>query len=229
MIVKARKIRAKGRKIPYRATRFWENLNKRVYRGYGQYNLPPMLPCTQEAVDAWIPYTRIDEVTPQMMSRIGVHFWVRQECLEACWEAPDSIGERIKMFGAVASPAFFMPGGDAPGAICLYNAYRSSWLARYWREMGINIIPSLYWDQVSLARYAFIGCPEGSIYTVSYSAMRKNGVSEAIFMDGMEIILEVLRPKELLFYGEIPEKYRDISTIMRSSFRVKRVRATLPK
>jgi hypothetical protein len=59
---------------------------------------------------------------------------------------------------AVVAPDFSM-WRDDPLCVQLWNLYRSRWVARYWQEAGINVIPNLQFADHRTHEFAFAGMP----------------------------------------------------------------------
>lgn len=71
-------------------------------------------------------------------------FFVDDYRFESVWSDVVQIAQKIKgqKWGGVCTPDFSL-WWSLPLAIKIYNVYRSRWVARYWQEYGIKILPTL--------------------------------------------------------------------------------------
>jgi hypothetical protein len=103
---------------------------------------------------------------------------------------------------AVVAPDFSM-WRDDPLAVQLWNLYRSRWVARYWQEAGINVIPNLQFADERTLEFAFAGMPvEAPVMAVECRTLaRESGADRARWVAGVERGLAALCPRRLLIYG----------------------------
>ena len=191
-------------KIPFRATKNWENVNLARYPGNGSYEIPRMAPCKCVDVDRWVPFNAAMSVPKEERSRTGVHFWVDDYQFLRTWTHPDRYMRMLREFGAVCSPDFSVYT-DFPVAMKIWNVYRNAWLGCYWQEMGVNVVPTAMWTSPDQP-YVWDGYPMYSIMAVSSVGSLKKAQDRENFVQGYQCMLDQLHPKEILFYGTVPEE-----------------------
>lgn len=95
-------------------------------------------------------------------------------------------------------------GVECPRAASVWNVYRSRWVAAYWQALGVDVIPTVSWSDQSSFDYAFAGLEAGATVAVSSVGVRSGDVdSIRAFRDGIEQVIERLRPSTLLVYGRL--------------------------
>ena len=104
----------------YRQTKNYENLQKRVFDGAGEYGIPQIQPATYKSCD-WIGfnYARSEKNRTDK----GVHFFLDDYQFGVVWQSPDKYLDMFRQFTHVMSPDF-STYTDFPKAIQIYNHYR---------------------------------------------------------------------------------------------------------
>lgn len=97
---------------------------------------------------------------------------------------------------------------DFPKAVQIYNHYRKHWLAAYWQENGINVIPTICWSDEESFDWCFDGEPRNSIVAVSNVGCMKNKQARENFMKGYNKMLEVLTPTKVLMFAQKMDDYK---------------------
>lgn len=188
----------------YRQTKFYENCEKRIFDGAGKYDIPPI---------AGIQYiSEIGDVIGWNYARgekhpydKSVHFFVDDYQFDALWSNPNRYLPMLKRFKYVFSPDF-SPYADFPKAVQVFNHYRKHWLAAYWQENGVNVIPTITWSFPPSYDFCFDGEPENSVVAISSVGCMKSKEAKKMFVDGYEEMVKRLHPSEIIFYGTIPEQ-----------------------
>lgn len=218
---------SRKKSFSYRAMQNWENVNIARYYGYGKYEIPRMSPCTEVDVDEWIGFNYAMSCPPELRRRTGVHFWLDDYQFYRCWQQPRRYAEALKQFGAVCSPDFSVYT-DFPTAMRIWNVYRNSWLAVFWQENGINVVPTAMWSDLGSYEYVWTGYPKKSIVAVSSVGNYKDRETLTKFIYGYHDMLNELEPTKVLFYGRIPEECMSDLIVPIRSFQQNRLEA-LPK
>ena len=186
----------------YRLQRNYENLNRAIYDGMGRYGIPEILPEYYAGVDNWISFNYA--ATCEEPEIHGIHFFVDDYQFLRLWTSPDTYLNRLARFQAVCSPDF-STYTDFPPAVQIFNHYRKHWLAAYWQEHGIKVIPTISWSDESSFEWCFDGEPRGGVVAVSSVGTQLRAASRTLFMQGYNEMLKRLEPREIVFYGDIPE------------------------
>ena len=105
----------------------------------------------------------------------------------------------IKQFGVVLAPDFSLYT-DFPRVAQIWNVYRSRWLACYWIENGVNVIPTITWGDESSFDFCFEGVPKHSIVAISGMGSRKAKTKEA-YLKGFKEMVRRLEPQTIIVYG----------------------------
>ena len=149
----------------------FENLDKARFIGAGAYDTPIIQP---EHIDVrhleWIPFNFAKTCTD--CATKGVHFFVDDYQFQRVWNQPDKYIPLLRKFGAVCAPDFSMYT-DMPLAMQIYNHYRKHWLAAYWQQCGIHVVPTLCWSNEQSYDWCFDGEPQQSIVAISSVGTQK--------------------------------------------------------
>lgn len=186
----------------YKATRnAYCNCEKRIYPGVGQYNIPEILPQDVDLTDAEVlgfNYAKGEDFPEEYIC----HFYLDDYQFERVWKDPDLYIDLMKRFKAVLAPDFSIYD-DFPTAVNIYNHYRKHWVARYWQDHGVKVIPTICWGDEDSFAWCFDGTPKHS--TISISVVGCNKGDGRDYWTGFNKAIEVLEPKKiLLFKGNSP-------------------------
>lgn len=147
----------------YRQSRNYENLNKRIFEGVGEFNIPALQSALFQ-VDNWISFNYAKGC--EEPDQHGIHFFIDDYQFIRLWKDPDRYLPMLAKFQAVCTPDF-STYTDFPKAIQIYNHYRKHWLGAYWQENGINVIPTISWSDEDSFEWCFDGEPAGGMVAVS--------------------------------------------------------------
>lgn len=189
-------------KVMYKQQRNYENINKRLFEGIGEYQIPE-IKATHYDFCEFIGFNAAKMQKDR--ANKGIHFFLDDYQFCRLWNHPDKYIDMLSDFKYVLSPDFSLYT-DFPKALQVYNHYRKHWLAAYWQECGINVIPTICWsDQQSFA-WCFDGEPVGGAVAVSSVGTQNSRKRKEIFLEGYAKMLEVLKPDKIIFYGNVPEE-----------------------
>lgn len=91
-----------------------------------------------------------------------------------------------------------------PVAMQIWNSYRSKWLSAWWQMNGLRVIPTVNFSDADSFEYTFDGLPHQSLVIISSLGAEKEVAARENFFNGYHKMLEVLEPKQILFYGNKP-------------------------
>lgn len=111
----------------------------------------------------------------------------------------------LSKFSYVLSPDFSLYT-DFPKALQIYNHYRKHWLASYWQENGIKVIPTICWSTQDSFEWCFDGEPTQSCVAISSVGSANSKAKKKLFLDGYNEMLKRLEPTQIIFYGKVPEE-----------------------
>lgn len=187
----------------YRQRRNYENLNKAMFEGVGEYGIPQLRPVHECDVKHWISFNYAKGC--EEPEDHGVHFFIDDYQFMRTWSNPDTYMKMMRKFKAVLTPDF-STYTDFPKAIQLYNHYRKHWIGAYWQMNGVYVIPTISWAGPDSYTWCFDGEPVGGIVAVSTVGTQINPYATRYFVQGYREMMERLRPEKVIVYGSfIPD------------------------
>lgn len=192
----------KVRKLAYRQRFHYENLNKAIFDGVGQFGIPQLLP-EHIDVDEFIGFNYAKSCKNPRDK--GIHFFIDDYQFARLWSRPVAYMNLLRGFRCVCTPDFSLYV-DFPKAIQIYNHYRKHWLGAYWQMHGMTVIPTISWGEERSYEWCFDGEPEGGDIAVSSVGTQANAESRRLFMLGYNEMLRRLQPSQIYFYGSIPDE-----------------------
>ena len=116
-----------------------------TYEGVGKYGIPQLQKVVElPQLDNWTRFNYALSNKSQNREKIGIDFFVDDYQFERVWNNPERYLKFLKEFGCVLSPEFSIYV-DFPLAVSLFNHYRKHYLAKYWSDNGITVIPTITW------------------------------------------------------------------------------------
>lgn len=187
----------------YRVSRNYENLQRNIFDGVGQYDIPAIDPIHIQDVPLFIGFNYAKGcINP---GKRGLHFFLDDYQFIRVWTNPDEYLDMMWKFKYVMSPDF-STYTDFPRAMQIYNHYRKHWLAAYWQANDIKVIPTISWSDESSFEWCFDGEPVGGVVAVSSVGTQANKATKEGFLRGYNEMLERLKPELILFNGKVPEE-----------------------
>lgn len=194
----------------YRQTRNgYCNCNVAMFPGVGAYDVPEVRPAPV-GVDELRRLSLLDfshAVGCKFPAGKLVHFFTDDYAFECAWKEPRRYVDNLRRFPAVIGPDF-SSYTDFPWAVQVFNHYRRQWLARYWQEQGVNIIPNVqfgYNDGGASLAYCLDGVPRGAIIATSTIGGMKGRAMREMWLERFEEVTEALKPSAVLLIGKVPE------------------------
>lgn len=187
----------------YRNCRNYENLERRLFDGVGEYGIPQIEPVAYEGGCDWIGFNYAKS-TKDCEGK-GVHFFLDDYQFCRLWSNIDRYIPMLQRFRYVMSPDF-STYTDFPKAIQIYNHYRKHWIGAYLQEYGCRVIPTISWSTPDSYDWCFDGEPEGGTVAVSSVGCMNSKGKKALFLAGYEEMVRRLQPETIIFYGSVPEE-----------------------
>ena len=127
-------------------------------------------------------------------------FFVDDYRFSCAWDYPARMLSSLQGLGlaAVCEPDFSIWADDPP-AIQLFAVYRARWVARYWQEHGLDVIPCLNWSDEWSYEWAWAGLP--SEIPVAAIECRSCGANREEFNEGLAAACESNQIGNLIIYG----------------------------
>lgn len=181
----------------------YENLNRRIFNGVGEYGIPQIQPENIDLPDEFIGFNYAK--TTKDRENKGVHFFIDDYQFQRLWNNPDRYLDMLTQFRCVMTPDFSMYT-DFPKVIQIYNHYRKHWIGAYLQENGIQVIPTICWSTPDSYEWCFDGEPTHGVVAVSSVGTQKSKVAKELFVSGYKEMIRRLEPETIIFYGNIPEE-----------------------
>lgn len=173
------------------------NLDKVIYEGEGKYDIPRIEPFNGELnVDTWLGFNYCKK-EEYCKPNVGVHFCLDDYQFETLWLHPNKYIDNFRKCGAILSPDFSMYT-DFPLAIQIYNHYRKHWLAKFYQDRGIKVVPTIGWAGEESYSWCFDGEPEHSVVALGTSGCFNDGYATELFMQGYNEMMKRLKPKQII-------------------------------
>lgn len=188
--------------MKYTNLRNYENLQKAIMEGSGDYDIPVIFPQEFHGDCQFIPFNAAKTIKNRKEK--AVHFFVDDYQFVRLWSNIDAYIPMLQEFEYVLAPDFSLYS-DYPKAIQIYNHYRKHWCGAYMQMTGIKVIPTIAWSDKESFNWCFDGEPEGGTVAVSSVGCMKNKDSKKLFIDGYKEMVTRLQPETIIFYGQIPD------------------------
>lgn len=185
-----------------RSKRNYENLERRMFDGVGEYSIPKLKPTQFQKCD-FIGFNYAKTCKDRVEK--GVHFFVDDYQFNRLWTNIDGYLDMLSQFKCVMSPDF-STYTDFPKAIQIYNHYRKHWVGAYLQEYGIEVIPTISWSDKNSFEWCFDGEPQGGCVAVSSQGCTASKEKRKLFKDGYCEMVARLQPETIIFYGQVPDE-----------------------
>lgn len=186
----------------YRSQKNYENLQRMIFDGVGEYGIP-QIELTLYKGSEFIPFNYAKSCKDKAGK--GVHFFIDDYQFNRLWNAPDRYIDMLSEFDCVMSPDF-STYTDFPKSIQIYNHYRKHWVGAYLQMHGIDVIPTISWSNNESFERCFDGEPINGVVAVSSVGCMNSKKRKELFMAGYREMINRLHPETIIFYGQIPEE-----------------------
>lgn len=187
----------------YRNCKKYENLERQIFGGVGEYGIPQIEPVTYEGGCDWIGFNYAK--TCKEPEKKGVHFFLDDYQFNRLWTDVDRYIPMLQKFRYVMSPDF-STYTDFPKAIQIYNHYRKHWVGAYLQEAGIQVIPTISWSTPDSFEWCFDGEPQGGVVAVSSVGVMNSKEKKELFLIGYKEMVRRICPDTIIFYGYVPDE-----------------------
>lgn len=133
--------------------------------------------------------------------KTNIHFFLGDYLFERTWNRLIQTAEFLDQYKLVLSPDFSLYT-DMPKALQLFNHYKKMYVSKFWQDMGIKVVPVACWSDESSFDFCFEGMPKDSLIAVSSVGVMNSKECKHAFELGYNKMLEVLEPKQILWYGK---------------------------
>lgn len=183
------------------------NLDKAFYDLDNNYGFPTVERFTDEIdVKHWIAFNLTKHYKMNVYRKeVGIHFFIDDYQFECLWGNPNKYIDNFKKLGMLTMPDYSM-FIDFPNAINIYNKYRNHWLAKFYQERGIKVLPTLLWSDEESLNWAFDGYEKGGIYCLPRIGVANVEEWNDNFRKGLFEAERVLEPKKLIIFQKNPNR-----------------------
>lgn len=166
---------------------------RQVYPSDHPFGVPDLLPVVVN-----LPVEIVAYRSRRLAAGDVVHHYVDDYRFEHCWTRPGHHATRLKSIGvsALIQPDFSM-WDHLPLAMRIWNLYRSRWIARYWQERGLTVIPSITWCKDTWDTMA-VGIPAKSVVAIEARPRFKD---VATLKHAIDKVASEISPSCLILYG----------------------------
>ena len=190
--------------MSYRKARRYENLERRIFKGVGKFDIPQIQPVSYKGRYEWIGFNYASSCKTGSLGK-GIHFFLDDYQFKRLWTDIDRYIPLFQRFGYVMSPDF-STYTDYPVAMQIYNHYRKHWIGAYLQDEGIQIIPTISWGEVKSFEWCFDGEPSGGTVAISSVGCMNSAHRKALFIRGCQEMMRRLEPELIIWHGEVPEE-----------------------
>lgn len=134
-----------------------------------------------------------------------IHFYEHDYVFEKLWNNPQKYLPIIKRFKGVISPDFSLYY-DMPLVMQQWNTYRNRAIACWLKDNGVEVIPNVRWGDERTFKLSTLGVEKNKTIAVGTHGCIKTIEGRKMFIDGFDYVLKVLKPKNIVVYGRMPDK-----------------------
>lgn len=143
----------------------------------------------------------------------GLHFFIDDYQFQRIWNNPLAFIDMLRKYEFVCSPDFSLYL-DMPKSLQIFNTYKKQFLSVLFQEYGINVLPTVSWSDRESFEFCFDGIPKRSCVAISTVGSLRTEESKRIFDEGFKEMLYRINPPKILWYGPIPDNYKENERII---------------
>lgn len=176
---------------------FDRNNTHTLYASGNQWGIPdlPKVDVVPQRLIAYNDRTKVENPQPGD----AVHFFLDDYRFETIWTKPQRGLSRVIRAGVALTPDFSL-WREMPVAMQIWQVYRSRWCGNWMASHGVTPIPTISWSTEDSYGFCFSGVPQHSVVAISSVGIRGDDAQRG-YLDGIEEMLERLRPLQVLVYG----------------------------
>ena len=138
-----------------------------------------------------------------------VHFYLPDHYIERVWDNLDHYEAVFGAYRGIVQPDFSLYT-NMPIAMQLWQHYRRNWVAQWYQNKGITVIPAPTWGDDESFDFCFEGMPKKSCLAVSTVGCMQNVQNRYILHHGIPEMIKQLEPVQLIIYGAIDDPIRSM-------------------
>lgn len=169
------------------------------------YDSPLEIPCLQpekQKPNKVISFTKALHSTDY---DAWVHFYEDDTAFERLWNKPNTYLPILKKFKGIISPDFSVYR-DMPLVMQYWNIYRSRAIAFWLQDNGLAVIPNIRFSDERTYKLSCAGIQKHGVISVGSHGCMKLFTERAYFQNGLNYVIETLKPSTLVVYGAAPQE-----------------------
>ena len=170
----------------------------------GKYDFPKIKKCDVIPSNL-IVFSAMNKVKKEQRKNYYIHFYEYDCNFVDVWNRPKYYLKRFKEFGGIISPDF-STYRDMPYNIQLNNIYRSRALSYWYQKNGITVIPNIRYGDSRTYFESCRGIEQGGTIAIGSYGTLKCSDDKKIFVEGLKVIIDNIRPNNIIVYGSAPDK-----------------------
>jgi len=190
-------------RITYAATQYIDNVDFIPDYVDGKFEIPIIRPEPYIEIDTWIPFNQAGYGYKR--EEKGVHFFVHDYFFNSLWTKREKYRHMLPQYKAVMTPDYSLYT-NWPVMVQIWNHYRKHLIGAWMQSIGCRVYPSVSWSDDSSFDWCFDGEPRGGTVCISSVGTQQNKETRKLFMAGYEMMMDVLYPETILFYGKVPKE-----------------------
>lgn len=137
---------------------------------------------------------------------LWVHFYEDDYLFERIWRNPQKYLSILKKYKGVILPDFSLYR-DMPLAMQIWNIYRSRAIGHWLQENGVRVIPNIRFGDYRTYSIACDGIEKHGVIAVGTHGNMKNREDREVFLNGFDVIVNILKPIAVVIYGTASDKF----------------------
>lgn len=190
----------------------YSNQEKARFPGVGQYDIPAIKPINISIADEGLELVRFDKcMRVSHPEKKIVHFFMDDYSFDRVWQDPRRYITVLGKFRAVVAPDFSIYT-DYPLVVQIYNHFRKHWLAAFWQNAGIPVIPCIRWQEGNIDgfRWCLDGEPLHSAVCISTLGGIKGQWRKNDFVQSLQKSVDILKPSSIILVGDTFSELNDL-------------------
>ena len=138
-----------------------------------------------------------------------IHFYLPDHYIERVWDNLDHYEAVFSAYRGIVQPDFSLYT-NMPLAMQIWQHYRRNWVAQWYQNKGLTVIPAPTWGTEDTFGWCFEGMPKKSCLAVSTIGCMQNSENKLLLYKGIPAMIEHLKPVQLILYGAIDDGIREM-------------------
>ena len=135
-----------------------------------------------------------------------VHFYEYDYLFERLWRHPRKYLNILQKYNGVILPDFSLYR-DMPFVMQLWNIYRSRAIGHWLQLHGVKVIPNIRFGDKRTYRICCDGISKHCVIAVGSHGNLKKLADREIFLEGLDVVVQILHPTVIIIYGSASDKY----------------------